>query len=349
MGGNALQAGSVRLPAARYHAVERMLVEALRRHFPELRIEAIVAYADKPDFGDLDILVEDGERYDPALLAAALDATEVAGNGDVTSIGVRLAEGVFQVDLVRTAPASFDFAARYFGYNDFGNLVGRVAHKFGAKFGHLGLLYQIFDPDNSSHMIAEVTITDDFNTALTLLGYDATRYQTMHAAGQFRTLEDLFRFVVTTPYANREIYLLDNRSHKARIRDAKRATYKAFMLWLERQPDGEVPAYPWGEDGSAIREGQKNGFLQAAFARLPAFKERYDQAYANAARAKQLKLKFNGALVTEVTGLAGKQLGEVMLAMRSSFAGQEAFENFFLAATGDEIKAKIAQVAQSNG
>lgn len=339
MGGNALQAGSVRLPAERYHAVERALVHVLRQRFPARRIEAIIAYADKPDFGDLDILVEDDAHYDPALLAEALGAIEVVVNGDVASIGVQLDEGVFQVDLIKIPAASFDFAARYFGYNDFGNLVGRVAHQFGAKFGHLGLLYPIRDPGNPSHMIAQVSITADFNTALSLLGYDALRYTALRAANQFRTLDDMFRFVVSTPYANRDIYLLDKRSHKARIRDAKRATYRSFLLWLEDQPAGTLPAYPWGEEGTAVREAHMAQFLQTAFAQLPAFKESYDAALANTARAKQLKIKFNGALAAEITGLSGTDLGAFMQRVRASFTDENAFEEFFLAASRESIEA----------
>lgn len=347
MGGNALISGSVRLPAARYYAVERELIQVLRQYSPARRIEAIVAYADKPDFGDLDILVEGGGEYDPALLAAALGAVEVVINGDVTSIGVTLTEGVFQVDLIRIPPASFDFAARYFGYNDFGNLIGRVAHQFGAKFGHLGLLYQVRDPDNGSRQIAELSITNDFDTALALLGYDAARYNAMHAGGQFRTLDDIFRFVVSTPYANRQIYLLDKRSHRARIRDAKRATYKAFLRWLEEEPAGVVPEYPWGEDGTQLRDEQKAHFLQAAFASAPQFRERYDDAIASAARATQLKLKFNGALAAEISGLSGKDLGALMERVRRSFADEKAFENFFIEADSEAISTKILQEAST--
>ncbi len=345
MGGNALETGSVRLPAPRYHQVERDLVEILKKRFPGRRIEAIIAYADKADFGDLDILVESANGYDPALLAEALSATEVVINGDVTSIGVAVPEGIFQVDLIKTPAATFDFAANYFGYNDFGNLVGRVAHKFGAKFGHQGLLYQIRDPDNPSRMIEEATITGDFDTALTLLGYDAARYRAMQAARQFRTLDDIFRYVVSTPYANAAIYLLDNRSHKARIRDAKRATYNAFLLWLQKQPAGVVPEYPWGEDGTPIRSEQKAQFLQAAFASSPQFRDSHACAIEGAARAKRIKLKFNGALAAQITGLSGQELGALMERVRQSFADETAFENFFIEADDDAVNTLFLQNA----
>lgn len=90
MGGNALRADSVRLPAARYRAVEQAALETLRAHYPGRRIAALAAFAGKADFGDLDILIEAGSGYDPASCAAALQATEIVLNGDVCSIGVRV-------------------------------------------------------------------------------------------------------------------------------------------------------------------------------------------------------------------------------------------------------------------
>ncbi|MFZ6654829.1 hypothetical protein [Undibacterium sp. TJN19] len=345
MGGNALQAASVRLPASRYRVVEQEAVQTLQQHFPGRRIEAVLAYADKPDFGDLDILVEDHGNYDPMQMAGALQASEVVRNGDVTSMGLPLAEGIFQVDLIQTPSASFDFAVRYFGLNDFGNLIGRIAHKFGAKFGHQGLLYPLRDPDNSSHLIAELCITTDFSTALDLLGYDAERYETMRITGQFRTLHDIFQYVVSSPYVNREIYLLDNRNHKARIRDAKRATYTAFLIWLEEQAEGVLPAYPWAEAGSRERQQQKQEFLESAFAEFPAFKQAYDQALAVNARRKQVRLQYNGSLAAEFTGLSGKPLGELMARVRNAFVDESAFEDFFITSSRETVKARFLQEA----
>lgn len=348
MGGNALNSGSIRLPASRYHAVERSLVQTLERHFPGRRIEAILAYANKPDFGDLDILIDGGAGYDAQAVADALQATEVVLNGDVTSIGVALDEGIFQVDLIAIPPEAFDFAARYFGYNDFGNLVGRIARKFGAQFGHLGLRYSLRDPENRHHLIAEVCITTDFGVALALLGYDAARYEAMRANGQFKTLDDMFQYVVSTPYANGDIYLLENRNHADRIRDAKRATYNAFLAWLDEQPAGVVPAYPWGAAGTAARDEQRHGFLQSAFAQLPAFKASYDGALAAWTRKKALKRQFNGVLAAEATGLSGKALGELMTRVPASFSDQAAFEDFFIEASRDEAMARFVQTAASS-
>jgi hypothetical protein len=336
MGGNALQVESVRLAAPRYHTVARQVVQRLHQAFPDRRIESVLAFAQKPDFGDLDLLIEGGTGYDPGIIAAALEATEVARNGDVTSIGIDVDEGVFQVDLIQIPAASFDFAARYFGFNDMGNLLGRIAHKFGAKFGHLGLLYPMRDPENASHLIAELPITTDFGLALRLLGFDAARYEDLRQHGGFQTLLDIFQYVVSSPYVNSDIYLLENRNHASRIRDAKRPTYNAFLTWLDAQPDASLPAYPWA---SAEREQQQQAFLDAAFAACPAFQQAFDQARVGLARKKALKRRYNGQLASAVTGLSGKALGELMMKVRHSFSDEAAFEAFFIDGGDEAIKA----------
>lgn len=343
MGGNALSIPSIRLPAARYFQVAQQVIATLRQAFPARRIESIVAYGSKADFGDLDILVEATADYAPQAMASALQASEIVYNGDVTSIGLPLAEGLFQVDLIRTPGASFDFCVRYFGFNDMGNLLGRIAHKFGAKFGHQSLLYPLRDPDNGSQMIAEIPVTTDFSLALQLLGFDAARYEELRQNGGFHTLEDIFRYVVSSPYANRDIYLLENRNHASRIRDAKRPTYNAFLRWLDAQPPGSLPAFPWAAAGSEAREQQRQMFLDAAFATCPAFRQAYQHTMAELARKKSIRQRFNGTMVAAITGLSGKLLGQVMTQVRNSFANEAAFEQFMLHASDEAVTACILQ------
>jgi len=343
MGGNALKSGSVRLPAQRYREIETEVLERLRREFPAKKMEAVAYIANKVDFGDLDILIQGGEGYDPAKAAASLGSVETVFNGDVTSLGYPLEEGTFQVDLIKTPIDSFEFASRYFGFNDFGNLVGRVAHKFGAKFGHLGLLYPMRDPDSNSHMIAELEITADFSEALALLGYDPYLYAEMRSNNGFRTLEDVFNYVVMSPYVNRDIYLLENRSHIARTRDAKRPTYNAFLKWLEEKTEGSIPAFPWAPGGSPERTGQKQAFLDMAMAKFPAFRESHTHALANLAKKKLVRKRFNGDRAALVTGASGKNLGRIMSQVRESFADDESFDQFFMSASESAVDEKFRQ------
>jgi len=306
MGGNALSAPSIRLPLERYRAACGDVTERLARVFPGRRAMVIPAYAAKADFGDMAVLIVGGGGYDPTVAAAALNATEVVRNGDVTSLGVKVEEGVFQVDLIKVPAESFDFALRYFAMNDLGNLLGRIAHKAGFKLGHLGLLYPLRDQRNADHVIAELVVTRDWGLAIGLLGYDAKAYQDGFDGG-FRSLSDIFSFVVSSQYCNRDIYLLENRNAKARVRDNKRPTYTAFLKWLECVPNNALPAYDWSD-----KEMARQTFLGGAMERFPGFATAYVDANAHQAVERMFRAKLNGQFVAAISGLTGRELGELM-------------------------------------
>lgn len=49
--------------------------------------------------------------------------------------------------------------------------------------------------------------------------------------------------MTSSPYVNRDIYLLENRKQKARARDSKRKTYSEFLAWVEQAE--EIPDFDW--------------------------------------------------------------------------------------------------------
>lgn len=111
----------------------------------------------------------------------------------------------------------FQTCRDYYTYNDLGNLIGRVAHKMGMKFGHLGLLYPLRDGD---HLIAELVVTRDTRQALEFMGYDFDRWNQ-----GFDQLTDIFEFAASTPYFNPEAFTLENLNHRNRTRNRKRNTF----------------------------------------------------------------------------------------------------------------------------
>lgn len=338
MGGNALSKPSVRLDAGVYQNVAEGVVEALRRAFPDRAVEIIPAYAEKPDFGDLDVLVAGGQGYSPATAYEALEGVEMVRNGDVTSIGVSTEAGIFQVDVIKVPADSFEFSLRYFSFNDLGNLIGRIAHKFGFKFGHLGLLYPIRDPENPSYLLRDVLVTADFYEALEIIGYSAQGYRDALSGGGFRTLEDIFQYAVSSPYSNPDIYLLENRSSIARKRDQKRPTYNAFLEWLRTAPQETVERFPWTDSTSAERKTLRAEFLNKCRATFPAFDQEYQSGLRQIAENKQMKQFFNGEFVRRVTGKDGNDLGQLMTAAKKAFPDEAAFRSFFL--TTDEEGAR---------
>ncbi len=234
MGGHALSQVSVRLAAINYTRLAEDCIAQLKARFPDNRIEMVEAYRDKPDFGDLDLLIE-STGFDPHQAAAALNAMEIVRNGPVTSIGIPVrpdlpaTEGnLFQVDLIKVPLDEFDASRAYFAWNDLGNLCGRLAHSMGLKLGHDGLSYTWRHGD---HVFASIDLLKHWRDILPVLGLSYERWEQ-----GFDSLEDIFKFVVSSPYFNRDIFLLHNRNNTTRVRDAKRKTYMEFLLWLEAQP-----------------------------------------------------------------------------------------------------------------
>lgn len=342
MGGKALSVASLRLPAERYHKVAAEVAEQLADHVTA-RLRVIPAYNQKPDFGDLDIIIESHEGYDPVAIAKALGAQEVIRNGDVTSFGYPVDGWWFQVDLIKIPPKSFDFAYCYFSYNDVGNLLGRIAHKAGLKFGHLGLIYPMRDKEDGTHLIAEPVVTYDFGAALKLLGYNPVTY--MHRIEKdigFDSLVEIFRFVVSSPYTNPDIYILDNRNHAARMRDKKRPTYQKFLKWMQEQPEGTLHKFPWAPGGSEDRTFQKQAFLRMCFSLNPQFEKEYREVMDLYDRRKAAKAKFNGTRVSEWTGVTGKELGGLMTHIKRAFDNEEEQLQWAITTPEEQLKEHVS-------
>lgn len=187
----------------------------------------------------------------------------------------------------------------HFSYNDLGNLLGRIYHRAGFKFGHKGLQFIIREDGNSSHVLKEITLTTCFVEALDFVGYNYKRW-----TRGFDTLEDVFKFAVSIPLANRTIFRLEETNHAARIRDRKRKTYQEFLLWVQDPKNGVKDS----EDIS--KEDLRKLMLEKAFVSFPGFKDAYNQYQEKAKESKLAKEKFNGSLLSEWTGLNGKELGD---------------------------------------
>lgn len=332
MGGNALTCTSVRLTKQNYERMAADCTAKLQAAFPQARVATIESYRSKASHGDLDVLVS-SEGYDPVKAAAALDAVEVVRNGPVTSVGVIVRPevpfrdgNVFQVDLIAIAPVAFDYCDRYFAFNDLGNLIGRTAHAAGLAHRHDGLWYYGRDGD---YKFREILLTQDYWQALTFLGYDADRF----AAG-FEDLEDIFWYVATSAYFNRDIFLLENRNAKSRVRDRKRKTYMAFLEFCEKHP--ELPGYGYPQDKAA--------WLPRIAEHFPHFQAEYDQALADLAEQRAVKAKFNRDWVSQLTALQGKELGVLMKRLRESFKSPEAQRAFILTHSRQDIEVQVKRL-----
>jgi hypothetical protein len=296
MGGNALSCDTRRYQADEYHSLSVSVLNRLK--YPASIIDAalIPAYRKKESFGDMDILytsyeplsVEDVRRLFPY-------SKEFKRNSEVISfehIGL-------QIDLIWVDQKSFSYALGYFSYNDVaGNLVGKIARRFGLKHGHIGLTLPLRDESNE---FAEIPITYDFGDALTFLDVDYERYKQ-----GFDDLVSLFEWVSASKYFNPDAYKLENVSSYGRVRDKKRVTYQEFLKYINTKTFDVIPM---NED--------KSVYLDRIFSVFPEAEEPYELACMQLGRQKFIRQKFNGDIVSELTSLKDKELGSLMKELRN--------------------------------
>ena len=287
-------------------------------------VELIPAYETKESFGDMDILIDvysfPKQNFTNEFLKQKFGATEIVRNGDVISFDF----DEIQVDLIFTE--TFEYSLCYFSFNDLGNLIGRLAHKFGLKHGHDGLSLPIRD---ESHVYKTYSITTDHDETLRFLDLDVSTYKK-----GFKTLEDIFLYVSSSKYFRPEIYLFENLNNIQRTRDRKRSTYNAFLEWCKTRTFEEKKWYTSKTEALnyAIEyfDNEHGGTL---------FRDMYERTFQEIAARKYITTKFNGEIVMEVTNLSGKALGEFMKHLKTNTPFK--YDSFVMTHTDEQLKDHI--------
>jgi hypothetical protein len=301
MGGNALTEGLTRRHDKSEFFIKSLEVIDRMLHARGVsRVQLIESYRSKETFGDSDILystltdepysVEDIRELFP-------ESKEISRNTSVIS----LEYCELQVDLIHVKMCEFNYALNYFAHNDLGNLCGKIAHQLGLKHGHRGLTLPIRDGDN---IVGEVMLTRYHRTALHFLGLNPDTF----ACG-FDTLEDIFKFVRSSKYFSPESYKLENLNTIAKMRDKKRTTYRAFLGYNEANPVSN----PY------VKVSNKLVHLEHIFDYFgEAVLEEYTKVTRELAFTRYIKTRFNGDIVSKLTGYTGKGLGQFMQHLRKN-------------------------------
>ena len=160
----------------------------------------------------------------------------------------------------------------------------------------------IRDGDNK---FADVVISRNMDKIFGFIGLDYGRF-----LKGFVNLQDVFDFVIRSPYFSPELFSFENMNSIARIRDRKRATYNAFLKYI----DGISSDYKVEFDKD------KSVYLDKIFTYFPEAWAEYCSVIKDYEKLQERKAKFNGDLVREWTGLGGKELGEFMRWIRDYYA-----------------------------
>jgi hypothetical protein len=328
MGGNALKnTPTERKSAKEYFEITKEVI--LECHSFCSRAEAIPAYREKPDFGDGDYLIiplphtnvreEIQTRFHP---------NEIYHNGSCYSFDFQR----FQIDLIVSTPELFNPTLNYFSYNDLGNMIGRIAHAMGMKYGHAGLILPIRKYD--SHLGEELTLTTNTEKALSFLGYDAHTF-----FKGFNTLQEIFDYALSSKYFNKTNFSYEEMNHQNRTRQRKRKVYNDFLDYLESKEN--LPEYIYPEDNTYFVELAKLAFPEAQIEKEQA---RIEQKIKDDVATRD---KFNGNIVTSLTGITGEKLGKFLATFKKQFESKTELENWVFTNSEKSIETAILEHAKT--
>jgi hypothetical protein len=283
------------------------------------------SYGDKPDFGDMDILVASRPDWGELrqAFAAELGVSRVKAVGHVYSMLYRGLQTDFFAVPARYLDVQYDFMS----FNDVGNFIGRMCRRFELTWGERGLAY-VYRRSGGNYR-ADLELTRDFARVCAFLGLDHARWLT-----GFDTLESVFDWVIESPYFSVAPYL-DVRGDLAR-RTQVRTSVQRFVDYLRER--GVDRRFAFAER-AAYLDHVIGFFAEADLAR------RIADERAAEARADTVASKFSGRRVMAlVPGLVGEPLGLFIRELRASFRD---FDGWVLATPQDEIDRAIVETARA--
>ncbi len=315
MGGSALKCLTRRLSRVAYLDISLQVQKIVISLFPDVLACVVPSYGDKYSFGDLDIIIDSSNLPNDwqEQLCKAFVSKAWHKNGNVFSVEYK----EFQIDFIVHKEEDYYGALSYYAFNDLGNLLGRIAHSMDLKLGPDGLSYKWMHKDC---LFKIIVVEKEWHKILSILGLDPDVYD----AG-FQTTEDIFKYVASSHFFSSDIYLLHNRSGAGRARDSKRKTYMEFLHWLTNNKTRNYPKF------------DKDVWLYYLKLNIPDFKDSYDEVEQEFQQIQRMKTRFNGSLVSEWTGLKGKELGMFMRWVSSSHE-KIWLQNFVLTSEPEVVK-----------
>ena len=334
MGGRALQQYGIETERFSQHDYFEIVNEVCEVLESSGFVFAVVqAYRTKESFGDMDVVIQnDGynDEFIKSFITLKFKAGIIHRNTNTYSFAIRN----FQIDFIFQPPEVYSSTVDYYDFSPSGNAVGKLCHQFKLTYGHEGLKYIIREEDvgapssDNSHVLKEVILTNDLKTIHRFLYLDHERYEK-----GFDTEEEIFEWVCSSTFFSPELFSFENMNHRARVRDVKRPDYNRLMEWIEANKK-RLPSYQRNRDKSNYLP-----WITATFPQLVTELEKCAELYKE---NQEIKEKFNGNIVTELTGKTGKDLGEVMVAFKKHFDDdKEKYRSFLLNTTKELVSVYI--------
>lgn len=275
------------------------------------------SYKNKQTFGDMDILINSFYfKKDIDFIHEKFKPNELFNNGNTVSFNFK----ELQIDFIFMSDKYYDTAYTYYSYNDLGNLMGRIANKFGTKYGHKGLFKKTYTEDRCK-ILDETFLSNNLEKIFDFLGFDYSEY-----LKGFSELKDIYDYVVNSKFFDKDIFSYENLDHQNRTRNKKRKTYQGFLEYIE---DLEIENYKFEKDRNLYLEKIDKYFPEAKIY------DKIKKAKENEKRLKKIKEKFNGNLIMKLIDMYdGEKLGKFISYYKSKFSD---FDDYILNTNQDDI------------
>lgn len=271
----------------------------------------------------MDIIVKDYKYPNRDIKLAIWDEfeTDIIKNGYVYSFVYK----DVQIDIIKVKSSEWETTRTYYAYNDLGNLMGRVSREMGFRYGSQGLFYSY--KSKYGFYSQDVIVSMDVCKIFLFLGFDYERFEM-----GFETLEDVFDFVISSRYFSVSIFQYENLDHTNRLRNRKRESYRKFLEYIEHL----------NNNVDVDRDEQYSRALELFGAE---FTDKLSELYFRDDVLYEIRQKFNGDIVNQITKLEGKDLGNFIFKFKQNC---ENFESFVLNNDAETVKKEIKNFFKNN-
>ena len=274
--------------------IQALMVTKIEQLF-KTEVATVAFFRNKESHGDVDLLIRNTGNLGNIAEILKENFGPVHSNGNVFSFEFEK----YQIDVIPQAERYWKTAQTFFDWDPTGNLMGKIAHKFGLKYGFQGLVYPF--RSFSGRLSKDITISLDDREIFKFLGFDYDTY----LAG-FNSVEDVFEYVINSKYFIAENFKMENLSAIDRKRNKKRKTYQEFLEYVNKKGIENQVNFTFSKDKDTYIDIIDQQFPGSEFVHKLEILKIKDKI------AKQSSEMFNGRLVMELTDLSGKDLGKVL-------------------------------------
>lgn len=306
-----------RMPREQYLEVEKAMRAHLDTKIPgEYRIPRY--FADKKNFGDLDILVSSEVlQKDPEFLQTLCIDLGITQHRSGGAFYTTVFKGL-QTDFFPCPASEIDSQYTFMCFGEIGNILGRLVRRFKLKFGIDGLTYVFRHGDHYKYV---VPLTQDFSFICEMLGLDYATW-----VRGFEAQEEMFKWITVSPWFSPKPYLDEDGpiAQRASIRPGMAAFVEFVKAHVPEDAGGYLEdPLTWVSD-KFPQVGLKDKIAEQM--------RKVENKTANAA-------KFNGKIVMAAhPHLKGDALGRFISAFKTSHPH---FDDYVAVTSEEQIKEDI--------